>query len=45
MHRRISGCKPSCFVAGGGDIETDLLTAIDQVTFPFDRLSRLNKLA
>ncbi|XP_078367005.1 acyl-coenzyme A synthetase ACSM4, mitochondrial-like isoform X2 [Oculina patagonica] len=30
FHRRIQACNPSCFVAGGGDIETDLLTVIDQ---------------
>ncbi|XP_020612222.1 acyl-coenzyme A synthetase ACSM5, mitochondrial-like [Orbicella faveolata] len=30
LHRRISACKPACFVAGGGVIENDLLNVIDQ---------------
>jgi len=32
LHRRISACKPACFVAGGGVIENDLLNVIDKVT-------------
>lgn len=41
---RISACKPSCFVAGGGVIENDLLNSIDQVTFPCDMVCLLNEI-
>jgi len=33
LQRRISACKPSCIVAGGGAIDKDLLDVIDQVTY------------
>jgi len=33
LQRRISACKPSCVVAGGGAIDEDLLDVIDQVNF------------
>ena len=31
LQRRISACKPSCVVAGGGAVDEDLLDVIDQV--------------
>lgn len=36
LQRRISACKPSCVVAGGGAIDEDLLDVIDQFSSSAD---------